>query len=88
MQRTLSPDEIAARKEKRARQAQENAVRYHQEQQAMLDKTARLRARDYHESSRGMSRGSSRRSRKKVLSAARLRDFIKERAGSRFRQVF
>ena len=44
MQRTLSSDEIAARKEKRARQAQENAVRYQQEQQAMLDKTARLRA--------------------------------------------
>jgi hypothetical protein len=44
MQRTLSPEEIAARKEKRARQAQENAVRYQQEQQAMLDRTARLRA--------------------------------------------
>jgi hypothetical protein len=44
MQRTLSPDEIAAKKERRAQQAEKNAARYREEQQATLDKTARLRA--------------------------------------------
>jgi hypothetical protein len=34
----------AARKEKQAREAPENMARYRQEQQATLDKTARLRA--------------------------------------------
>lgn len=39
-----SPAERIARKEKQAREAPVNMARYRQEQQATLDKTARLRA--------------------------------------------
>jgi hypothetical protein len=39
-----SPAERVARKEKQAREAPVNMARYRQEQQATLDKTARLRA--------------------------------------------
>ena len=44
MERTLSPEEIAAKKKRRAQQAEQNMVCYREQQQATLNKTARLRA--------------------------------------------
>jgi hypothetical protein len=44
MNRTLSPAQMAAKKEKREREGRENMTRYLEQHQATLDKTAHLRA--------------------------------------------
>jgi hypothetical protein len=44
MERTLSPDEIAAKKKQRELKGQANMARYLQQQQETLNKTERLRA--------------------------------------------
>ncbi len=44
MNRTRSPAETAARKERQEKEGKVNMARYLQQQQATLDKTARLRA--------------------------------------------
>jgi hypothetical protein len=44
MKRALSREQIAAKKERRAQQAEKNMTRYRNQQQATIDKTARLRA--------------------------------------------
>ena len=44
MERTLSADQIAAKKKQRQREGQANMARYLQQQQETLNKTERLRA--------------------------------------------
>ena len=44
MERTLSPDEIAAKKKRRELEGQDNMARYLEQQQEILNKTERLRA--------------------------------------------
>ena len=44
MERTLSPDEIAAKKKRRELEGQANMARYLEQQQEILNKTERLRA--------------------------------------------
>ena len=44
MKRTLSPAQIAARKEKREREGKANLARYREQQKRSLDRMARLRA--------------------------------------------
>ena len=45
MERTLSREQIAAKKERREREGKANMARYREQQQRTLDRMARLRAR-------------------------------------------
>ena len=44
MKRTLSPEQIAAKKERREREGEANMARYREKQRRTLDRMARLRA--------------------------------------------